>query len=78
MPTTGVPQHWIYSNVDQIWLDSHQFAYQNYNAGKLPEEFFNKLKQSWNIDLTRRKLSEEPINCFVHVAFGKTATNQLE
>lgn len=78
IPTNGVPESWIYSNVDQIWLDAHQFVYQNYKGGKLPEEFFNKLKQSWNIDLTRRKFSEEPINCFVHVAFGKTATNQLQ
>lgn len=76
--TTGVPESWIKSNVVQVWFDSHQFAYQNYKTGNLTDEFFNELKNSWKIDLDKRKLSEKPINCFVHVAIGKNKNDELE
>ncbi|MBU2927107.1 TlpA family protein disulfide reductase [Winogradskyella psychrotolerans] len=76
--TTGVPESWITSNVVQVWFDSHQFAYQNYKLGNFSEEFFNELKESWKIDLSKRKFSEKPINCFVHVAIGKNQNEELE
>lgn len=76
--TTGVPQTWTYSNVAQVWFDSHQFAYQNYILGNLSEKTFNNLKKSWKIDLEKRKLSNKPIDCFVHVAIGANKDGQLE
>jgi len=76
--TTGIPKNWTKSNVTQVWFDSHQFAYQNYKQGNLSDEFFNNLKVSWKIDLNKRKLSEKPVNCFVHVAIGKNQNDELE
>ncbi|WP_426430442.1 TlpA family protein disulfide reductase [Winogradskyella sp. HB-48] len=76
--TTGVPKSWVYSNVLQVKFDSHQFAYQNYKQGNLSEEIFNKLKETWDIDFGKRKLSVNPINCFVHVAIGANATGKLQ
>ncbi|WP_370227506.1 TlpA family protein disulfide reductase [Mesoflavibacter sp.] len=76
--TTGIPKNWTKSNVTQVWFDSHQFAYQNYKQGNLSDEFFNDLKASWKIDLNKRKLSEKPINCFVHVAIGTNQNDELE
>ena len=76
--TTGTPKNWTKSNVTQVWFDAHQFAYQNYKQGNLSDEFFNDLKVSWKIDLNKRKLSEKPINCFVHVAIGKNQNDELE
>ncbi len=76
--TNGIPKTWTKSNVIQVWFDSHQFAFQNYKQGNLNEEFFNDLKVSWKIDLNKRKLSEKPINCFVHVAIGTNQNDELE
>ena len=76
--TTGTPANWTKSNVVQVWFDAHQFAYQNYIQGNLSDEFFNNLKESWKIDLDKRKLSDIPIDCFVHVAIGKNQNEELE
>ena len=76
--TTGIPTTWTKSNVAQVWFDSHQFVFQNFKQGNLSEEFFNKLMKSWKIDLNKRKLSDRPIKCFVHVAIGKNEDGELE
>ena len=40
--TTGVPQTWTYSNVAQVWFDSHQFAellnFSSHRRGQFPFE----------------------------------------
>lgn len=78
LKTTGVPEVWSTSNVAQIWFDSHQFAYQNYALGNLSEKTFRSIQNAWKIDLEKRKLSESPINCFVHIAMGVNKKGQLE
>lgn len=76
--TCGVPEKWIQSNINQVWFDSKQFAFQNYKQGKLSEDFFNKLVKFWKIDLTKKQLSEKPIDCFVHIVIGKNENGELE
>ena len=75
--TIGIPKNWTKSNVTQVWFDPYQFVYQNYKQGNLNEEFFNDLKVTWKIDLNKRKLSDKPINCFVHVAIGKNQSHWI-
>ena len=75
--TTGVPETWTESNVVPILFDSDQFFYQHYKLGNFSEEEFNQIKASQDIDLKRRKLSDVPINCFVHIAMGKNENGEL-
>lgn len=74
----GIPNSWSYSNVAQVWFDSHQFAYQNYKSGNLSDSTFSKLKKAWNIVLDKRKLSEKPVKCFINVAIGANKKGELQ
>lgn len=76
--TIGLPGNWTKSNINQVWFDSHQFAYQNYKLGNLTKDYFNTLVENWEIDLKKRKLSDNPINCFVHIAIGENEKQELE
>ncbi|MDO5969886.1 TlpA disulfide reductase family protein [Flavivirga aquimarina] len=76
--TKGIPASWKVSNVDQIWFDGQQFAYQNYLNKKLSKKFFDRLVKSWDIDFKKKPLSKKSIKCFVHIAFGKTQNDELQ
>lgn len=76
--TTGIPENWTKFNVNQVWFDANQFVYQNYKQGNLNEKVFKTLLNVWKIDLNKRKLSEKPIHCFVHIAIGKNENDKLE
>lgn len=78
MEVEGIPDHWENADVANVWLDAHQFAFQNYKQGNLSEDFFEELRSAWNIDLNGRTFSEKPIRCYVHVAFGKDAEGKLK
>lgn len=73
----NLPENWQESSIDCFWFDAQQFVYQNYHQGNLTKEFFEDLKVSWGMDMDR-SFSKEPINCYTHIALGKTATGETE
>ncbi|HMP99858.1 MAG TPA: TlpA disulfide reductase family protein [Cyclobacteriaceae bacterium] len=72
-----IPEDWQEVKVDQLWFDARQFAYQNYKQGKLTQEFFDSIVESWQINLDKDELSDKPLNCFVLIAFGRNKNGDL-
>ncbi|QJD79730.1 hypothetical protein [Spirosoma rhododendri] len=70
-PVKGIPASWKDVKKGNIWIDAHQFAYQNYRAGLLQADVYQGLKEGWKIDTTQ--LSPKPIRCFVYVVTGTTS-----
>lgn len=77
MVVSGVPQNWLKPDTACLWLDPHQFAFQNFMQGNLDSGFFEEVKAAWNIELHSRPFSERAIKCYVHVVFGKDQEGQL-
>ncbi len=77
LKVNGLPDYWSEIRKQRIEFDSKQFAYQNYKAGKIDEQFFNRLIREWNIDLSKRKYSDQPIRCFAYLIMGKTRDGDI-
>lgn len=77
-PLKGLPTDWQEVETKIIWLDAHQFAYQNYKEGNLTEKFFKELEEGWKINPEKRPLSEKPIKCFVYAVYGKDKEGKLK
>lgn len=77
MEVSGVAQNWLAPDTACLWLDPHQFAFQNFKLGNIDKEFFEELKSAWNIDLDSRPFSENAIKCYVHVVYGKDEEGKL-
>lgn len=75
---TGIPKHWNNAVKNMIWFDGRQFAYQNYKQGNLSSDFFNELKISWKIDLTKRTYLDQPIKCFTYIIYGKDTDGKIK
>lgn len=73
MKTKGVPSTWKNVQNGMILIDGYQFAYQNYKAKNISNDFMDELKSSWDWKPDQKKLSSKPINCFVYVAMGEDA-----
>lgn len=71
MKTKGVPSTWKNVKNGMILIDGYQFAYQNYKAKNISNDFMDELKSSWDWKPDQKKLSSKPINCFVYVAMGE-------
>ncbi|WP_299363571.1 TlpA disulfide reductase family protein [Winogradskyella sp.] len=77
--TTGIPDTWDNAIVLRILLNPHQFAFQNFNEGKIDSVFFDQLKVMWKIDSENSNtFYDENLKCFVHIAINKSDGNQLE
>ena len=74
---TGIPNNWESYFTDEYWLNSDQFVYQNYKAGKLDSAFFYHLVESWNINLDNTEFSDTPIICTASVVVN-TGSPELE
>ena len=66
----GVPN--FLSNVakNRLWTDPYQFAYQNFNEGKLTRSFYNDLQNAWKWNPDTMLLSKQPVRCYVNVVKG--------
>ncbi len=76
--TKGLPSHWIKSNVIMEILDHDQFFFQNLKQGKITSEEFNHLVEGYDMQIVPSKLTDKPIDCFIHLAIGKTETGAIE
>jgi thiol-disulfide isomerase/thioredoxin len=70
LPVKGIPATWTDSKKGMIWLDAHQFVYQNVMTGKIKSAWYKELQSSWSWTPDSTRLSAKPIRCFVYVATG--------
>lgn len=71
LTTKGIPTDWKNIKEGMMLTDGYQFAYQNYKAKTISEDFMNELKNVWDWKPDQKKLSSKPINCFLYVAMGE-------
>ncbi len=74
---SGLPLNWPAITVGTIWFDGMQFAFQNFKQGLISEDFYNQVKQAWNIPFDKRRFSASPIKCFVNVIYGKNQSGNI-
>lgn len=74
---SGLPEHWSETMKQKLAFDSNQLAYQDYKAGKITEEHFNTLIEQWDIDLSVREYSDQPIQCFAYLIMGKNKDGEV-
>lgn len=67
----GIPQNWKNIKKGMIFLNAHQFVYQNYLKGNISSTRYKKIQQSWQWVPNKSKLSDNPIKCFVYVVTGE-------
>jgi hypothetical protein len=72
----GIPAHWSKTQVCHIWLNTHQFVYQNVLAGNISQLDYKELQKGWNWLPDTTKLSETPIKCYIYVIKGFDETTQ--
>ncbi|AUD04114.1 peroxiredoxin family protein [Spirosoma pollinicola] len=66
----GVPTHWNNIQVCHIWLNTHQFIYQQVLAGHISQIDYQGLQKGWNWSPDTTKLSEAPIKCYLYILKG--------
>ena len=66
----GIPTYWSQAQICQIWLNSHQFAYQNFLAGNISKVDYQGLQKGWTWTPDTTKLSKVPIKCYLYVVKG--------
>lgn len=73
---TGIPEDWTDVQTEFVWLDPHQFVFQNEKKGNFPDGFFDAIKSAWNIN-SNKAFSEEPIKCYVYVIYHKDENGNI-
>ncbi len=66
----GVPIHWSNPQVCHIWLNTHQFIYQQVLAGHISQLDYQGLQKGWNWSPDTTKLSKAPIKCYLYILKG--------
>ena len=66
----GIPENWSNVETSLVWLNTHQFIYQNFLAGNLTKTHYDSLQKSWRWIPDTTKLSEKPIKCYVYTTRG--------
>jgi thiol-disulfide isomerase/thioredoxin len=66
----GVPTNWSHVDKAMVWLNTHQFIYQNFLAGNISEDHYTFLQEFWKWTPDTAKLSEKPIKCYVYTLRG--------
>lgn len=74
----GFPNDWIESNSQFILIDPNQYLYQNYKAGNINQETYQKTKKRYKINTEKRSLSDTPIRCSIHIGIGKKRDGSFE
>lgn len=72
----GIPADWSKTQVCHIWLNSHQFVYQNVLAGNISQLNYQGLQKGWMWTPDTTKLSKTPIKCYLYVIKGFDETTQ--
>lgn len=75
---TAMPQGLSDIKVGDIDTDIYQTAYQAHISGDITDEWYNKLKESWDIQLDSIGLSATPIKTKVACAWGKDADGNMK
>ena len=70
LPVKGVPTHWQQTQICRIWLNTHQFVYQNMLAGKISSTDYVGLQKGWHWVPDTTKLSKRPIKCYLYIVKG--------
>lgn len=70
LPVRGIPKNWTNRVKSRLDLNSQQFFYQNYRAGKVDSVWYKGLKEYWKWTAGENELSEKPIKCYVYAVRG--------
>ncbi|WP_460940158.1 hypothetical protein [Spirosoma humi] len=62
----GIPTRWSNTQVCHIWLNTHQFIYQQVLAGHISQLDYRGLQKGWNWSPDTTKLSKAPIKCYLY------------
>lgn len=75
--TKGIPGDWGDFYINQIWLNSKQFIYQNYKKDKISKEMFQQIGDGWNVKFEESRLTPKEIKCFVSVIYTKDESGKI-